>query len=481
MNEVISSAESIGNGKHEKADDRRDRMKIITTNYGRQIYWKEEQRNPSEIGCMNLVKPYPEYGRQKMKGFGGAFTESAGYCYSRLPGRKQQELLEAYFGECGLKYNLGRTHINSCDFALGNYDALPVPAELTAECEPALSLSPEKGLDLTRANRYVLPLIQAAVKACGDRMDFLLSPWSPPACMKTNGEMNHGGRLKPECREMWAEYIAEYVKEMKKEGLCIRYLTVQNEPEAVQDWDSCVYHAKEEMEFARDYLSPALEHAGLSDVRILVWDHNKEIVFDRAAEILSDERAAEAVYGIAVHWYTGDHFQGLSLVKEKYPDKEIFFTEGCVEYSRFSDSDETGKAEMYAHDMIGNFSSGVSAFFDWNLLLDAEGGPNHVGNFCAAPVMLTESGEDFEKHLSYYYIGHFSRYIKRGATAVPVTSYSSDAEACAFVNPSGERVIVLLNRQDRELPVTVGENGIGTDLILEPHTIVTVLYKKMTP
>lgn len=443
-------------------------MKIITTNFEKGIFWQEETREAADIGCANLVKPYPGYRRQQMKGFGGAFTEAAGYCYSGLPRGKQQEFVEAYFGESGLRYNLGRTHINSCDFALENYDALPGGGDET--CHAA------KGLDMTRANQYVLPLIQDARKICGDRLDFLLSPWSPPAGMKTNGEMNHGGELKPECRTLWADYIADYIKELQKEGLSIRYLTVQNEPEAVQTWDSCIYHAKEEMAFARDYLYPALERAGLSDVRILVWDHNKEIVYERAQEILSDEQAAKVIYGIAVHWYTGDHFQGLSMVKETWPDKEIFFTEGCVEYSRFMDSDETAKAEMYAHDMIGNFTHGVSAFFDWNLLLDAQGGPNHVGNFCAAPVMLTGDGSSFEKRLPYYYIGHFSRYVEKGAFAVPVTTYSTDVEACAFVNPSGEQVLVLLNRREKELPVTVGDNDRGTELALAPHSIVTVVY-----
>lgn len=436
-------------------------MKIITTDCKKQIYWKEKEVKAEKIGCMNLVKLYPDYKRQQMKGFGGAFTEAAGYCYDKLPEMKKQELIQAYFGEHGLKYNIGRTHINSCDFSLENYDALPEEG---------------KELDLTRANQYVLPMIKDAQNICPEELEFLLSPWSPPAVMKTNGEMNHGGKVKEECRKEWAQYIAEYLTKLKEEGLHISYLTVQNEPEAVQTWDSCVFSAKEEMEFVRDYLHQALEEAGLGDVRIFVWDHNKEMVYDRAKEIFQDEQAKDRICGVAVHWYTGDHFQGLSMVKEEYPDKELFFTEGCVEYGRFRDSDEVYKAEMYAHDMIGNFNHGISAFFDWNLMLDAKGGPNHVGNFCAAPVMASEDGTDFEKRLSYYYIGHFSRYIKKGAYAAGVTTGSSDVEVSAFVNPSGERVTVLLNRQDKPVPVTFGEQGMGSDMVLEPHTITTVCY-----
>lgn len=442
-------------------------MRIITTDYKKQIFWEEQTREASDIGCGNLVKPYPSCKRQEMKGFGGAFTEAAGYCYSRLSEEKQREFVQAYFGDEGLRYTLGRTHINSCDFSLENYDALPEGKEIWQETAE---------LDLKRANKYVLPLIKDAIRVSGERAEFLLAPWSPPAFMKTNGEMNHGGSLKPEYRRAWAVYMAKYLAELKKEGMTIRWLTVQNEPEAEQTWDSCVYHAKEEMEFARDYLYPALLEAGLAEIKILVWDHNKEIVFERANDIFSDAKAAEVIYGIAVHWYTGDHFQGLSLVKEAYPEKEIFFTEGCVEYSRFADADDVAKAEMYAHDMIGNFNNYVSAFFDWNLMLDFKGGPNHVGNFCAAPMMLTEDETDFEKRLSYYYIGHFSRYIEKGAVAVPVTTYCAQAETCAFVNPSGERVLVLLNRSDKELPAAVGEKDRGAELTLAPHTITTICY-----
>ena len=66
-----------------------------------------------------------------------------------------------------------------------------------------------------------------------------------------------------------------------------------------------------------------------------------------------------------------------SLVHEKYPDKELLFTEGCVEYSRFADSSEVAKAEMYAHDILGNLAAGTNGYLDWNLLLDELGGPNH--------------------------------------------------------------------------------------------------------
>lgn len=440
-------------------------MKIITTNYNDNLFWAETSETMKEVGCMNVLNIYPECAKEEIEGFGGAFTESAGYNYSKLSKQGKKELIDAYFSEEGLKYNLGRTHINSCDFALSNY------AAVTNEEDKDF-----KSFHLERENQYIIPMIKDALKETKDGITFLLSPWSPPAYMKTNGDMNHGGKLKKEHYTTWAMYLVKYIIEMKKQGVQVKYISVQNEPDATQTWDSCIYSAEEEMIFVRDYLGPELRDACLDDIGILVWDHNKEALYERASITLRDNKARQYIYGLGVHWYTGDHFESLSMVREKYPEQKIFFTEGCVEYSRFMDSSEIGKAEMYAHDMIGNFKHGLSAFFDWNLLLDSEGGPNHVKNYCAAPIMCTQDEQDIQKRLSYYYIGHFSRYVKKGAKNISITRYSDKIKACAFLNPDGERIVVIMNASDKIKPVTIREYGKGCDIELQPHSIITVCY-----
>lgn len=125
--------------------------------------------------------------------------------------------------------------------------------------------------------------------------------------------------------------------------------------------------------------------------------------------------------GIAFHWYSGDYFEALAHIGVKYADKELIFSEGCVEYSRFT-ADQTANAVMYAHDMIGNFKAGMTGFLDWNILLDSKGGPNHVGNYCNAPMMYDKETNSLDVKFSYYYIGHFSRFIKPGAKRVLVSS-----------------------------------------------------------
>ena len=183
------------------------------------------------------------------------------------------------------------------------------------------------------------------------------------------------------------------------------------------------------------------------------------------------------VDGFALHWYTGDHFDAVRLTKEHW-GKEIWFTEGCVEYSRFDGMTPLQKAEMYAHDILGNLNAGICGSIDWNLLLDAKGGPNHVGNFCEAPVMLHEDASDFSIMTEYYYIGQFSRFIRSGAVCLGSSSYSANVEATVFDNPDGERVAVLLNRTDDAQSVSLTENAADAfSFTLDPTTIATVQWK----
>lgn len=439
-------------------------MKLITTTYENNI--RKTTVTETELrdgaGGFNCINIFPEYTYQTILGFGGAVTESAGYAFSTLSKENQEKILELYFGKEGNRYNIARTHIDSCDFSLGNYSAMTDPEDVEL-----------KSFTLERDEQYILPLIEAAQDKRGEALELLLSPWSPPAFMKTNGEQNHGGQLKPEFRQFWARYLCRYLKEYEQRGFKVNRITVQNEPAAVQSWDSCIYSAEEERDFIRDYLYPEMVNSGLGDVKINIWDHNKERIIQRA-KVTIDHDTDKMIGGIAFHWYSGDHFEGISLAHEVFPDKELIFTEGCVEYSRFT-ANQLRNAQMYAHDIIGNLNAGMHAFLDWNILLNEKGGPNHVGNYCDAPIMIDTGNNTFEIHLSYDYIGHFSRYIQRGAKRIAYTKYTDKLELTSFKNPDGTIVIVMLNRNDFDLPVTCDIDGKLFDTVVDKNTIVTAV------
>ncbi len=442
-------------------------ISVIETRQAEGKYWALDEglRDMGPAGEMKVVVVFPDEKETTIRGFGGAFTEAAAHTYKQLGEETGKRLIRDLFGEEGLRYNIGRVHMNSCDFSLGNYTYIE-------EGDESLET-----FSIEHDEKEIIPMICAAEKELGKPLVLLMAPWSPPPFMKTNGEMNHGGKLKEEYKDLWAEYYVKFIQEYKKRGIDISFTSIQNEPNATQTWDSCRYDADEEAEFAIRHLVPALKKAGLfGDVRVLVWDHNKEVSYDRFRKIMSSDGADESIFGCAVHWYTGDHFENLGLIRKHFPSKEIFFTEGCVEYSRFSADGDVHNAEMYAHQMLGNLKNGITAIFDWNLLVDYLGGPNHVKNYCDAPIKANEAGDDYEKKLSYYYIGHFSRYIKEGARLVWTSCYTDKAESVAFVNPDGERVVILLNESECDLPITVKEGESSVQLELKAHSIKTLTY-----
>ncbi len=440
--------------------------KVIETDFSKGIKLQnvadfEFSSNPGES---SRIIVFPQYTYQNWIGFGGAFTESAGYTLSKMSDEKQEEMINAYFGENGIKYNFCRNHINSCDFSLDNYAYIDDENDVNFET-----------FDISRDKKYIVPMIKKAQSVSKENIKFLASPWSPPPFMKDTKEMNRGGKLLSEYREAWAKYISRYIKEYKKEGIDISMLTIQNEPNATQTWDSCTYDAAEESNFGTEFLVPTLKAEGLGNVEVLFWDHNKDNVIHRAERVLKTKEAIDSLAGIAFHWYSGDHFEQLRMFKEKYPDKKLVFTEGCVENHQFKTPIKN--AERYAHDIIGNINNGTEAFIDWNLFLDENGGPNHVGNYCSAPIQGNLETNEIIYNPSYYYIGHFSKYIPSGSKRIGVSKFSDQIEATAFLTPDGDRVVVILNRSDSICNFRLCEENLFTEQTIAPHSIKTYIYK----
>lgn len=414
-----------------------------------------------ELGLVNL---YPEMRYQEIFAFGGAITDAVGATLERLPPEHAQEIIDAYFGPKGIGYRAIRTHIDSCDFSTDQYSAVT-----------DMSDTELRTFSLERDERRIIPWIKAAYRAAGREVPVMLSPWSPPAFMKTNGSRNGGGRLLKEYYPLWARYLCRYIKEYRARGVNVTALSVQNEPNATQTWDSCLYTPEEEREFLADYLYPRLRQDGLGDVEVYIWDHNKERLFDRAcAEI--DCRTDHMIAGLAFHWYSGDHFDALRLVREKFPDKKLIFSEGCIEYSRF-DKNQLANAQMYAHDMMGNLCAGMNGFFDWNIALNEAGGPNHVGNYCEAPVICDTVAGTMEFKLSFRYISHFSRFIQPGARRVATTNFSDRLEVAAFQNPDGTLAVIFLNRTHDKFSVALRLDGRILPVELEESSIATVIIQ----
>ena len=279
---------------------------------------EELSKDTAKIKSKVTIEPKNQ--RQEILGFGGSFTEASSSIYKELDEEKKEEIIESYFGENGNKYSMARTHINSCDFSLGNYAHV--------EDENDLEL---KTFSLERNKISLIPMINDALKKRKNKIRIMASPWSPPAWMKTTGEMNFGGKLKSEYRDTWADYYCKFIENCEKENVPIWGLSIQNEPEAKQTWDSCLYTAEEERDFIKNHLGPSLKKHNLLDRKVIIWDHNRDVMVERARTVLSDPDAAKYVWGTGFHWYCGDHFDNVQKVHDEFPDKQLIFTEGCQE------------------------------------------------------------------------------------------------------------------------------------------------------
>lgn len=416
-----------------------------------------------------LINLFPEVTYQEVIGFGGAFTESSAYQFSRMSDKAKAEIIKAYFDpKEGIGYNFCRTHIHSCDFALNRYTYVE---------DNDVKL---KSFTIERDHKYILPFMKAAKKYAGDELFLFASPWSPPAWMKSNGDLCHGGRLLDEYYDAWAKYFVRYFEEYRKEGIDFFGLTVQNEAFAWQTWESCEYTAKEEALFVHEYLKPALKAAGFDDIRIMIWDHNKERVYDRARDSFAVPGARDDIWGIAFHWYSGQHFASLDMAHEAFPDKPLLLTEFSVgsahgETAIGAHSSWKG-LEIYAAELIENFNHHMAAVTIWNLILDETGGPFHdrpAG--VKAQIVVNPETDTIILEPTYYSIAHFSRFVKRGAVRIGSSSFTDSIIATAFKNPDGELVVIVLNRGDNTKQIRLRLEGITAPVELPGHSLNTLI------
>jgi glucosylceramidase len=408
---------------------------------------------------------------QTIIGFGGSFTESAAYVLAQLPSDKRLEIISNYFSTNGSGYTLTRTHINSCDFSLGSYSYDDISNDINLS-----------NFDISPDTNDLIPFIKDAISFSEDGFKIIASPWSPPAWMKDNNSMTGGGKLLPQYYDVWAKYIVKYIQAYSNEGIKIWAITPQNEPYYAATWESCLYTPQEERDFIKNNLGPRLEEAGL-DVKILIYDHNKDAILNFAVPILQDLDASKYVYGTAFHWYSGDNFENLDSLHNQYPDKHLIHTEGCLTgdpKNRYSPLLRYLPGQVYAHDIIGDLNHWTEGWVDWNMVLDKDGGPNHRNNWCWAPVLVdyTSNPPVIEYTSAFYYLRHFSKYIRPGAIRIGVAVSTNIIESTAVVNPDGKIVVIALNRNNSAVQIKLKNGNSILKYTMPAYSIVNFIFDK---
>ena len=224
-----------------------------------------------------------------------------------------------------------------------------------------------------------------------------------------------------------------------------------------------------------------MQKEGLGDKKIIAWDHNRDLIYQRASTLLSDPEAAKYAWGIGFHWYedwsgADQVFQNVAKVAERFPGKNLLFTEGCNGPFKMENIHDWKLGERYGRSMINDFNSGTVGWTDWNVLLDEMGGPNHVKNYCFAPIHAdTRSGQLIYTN-AYYYIGHFSKFIRPGAKRIISSASRSPLLTTAFKNEDGKIAVVVMNTGDQEMPFHLWLNGKAAPARSLPHSIMTLVF-----
>ena len=424
-------------------------------------------KQPLESEVSVFVEPNKTF--QTLVGIGGAITDASAETFAKLNPKKQEELLNAYYSkDKGIGYTLLRTNIHSCDFSSESYTYIK-------EGDSTLT-----SFSIEHDKKFRIPLIKKAIEKAGSLTTYA-SPWSPPAFMKSNNDMLHGGTLMPNYYQPWANYFVKFIEAYEKEGIPIWGYTVQNEPMAVQTWESCIYTADAERDFIKNNLGPTMEKNGLSSKKMIVWDHNRDLMNQRANTVLGDPEAAKYVWGMGFHWYEDwsggtQLFVNVEKVKEAYPSKELLFTEGCNDKFDPSKYQFWPNAERYGESMINDFNNGTVGWTDWNILLDEKGGPNHVENFCFAPIHADTTTGELIYTPSYYYIGHFSKFISPEAKRVSTAVSRSDLLSTSFLNPDGTMATIIMNQNNKTIDYNLFVGTQKTVIEIPAHAIQTIIY-----
>ncbi len=442
-----------------------------------------------------VVKPEETY--QKILGFGGAFTESSAYLLNRLSKENQSKIIEAYFSEAGANYSLTRTHINSCDFSLGQYSYAPVPDDKALE-----------HFSVEEDQEDLIPMIKKAKAVSKSGFKIIASPWTAPPWMKDNKHWV-GGKLLPEYRETWALFFSKYIKAYQKEGIDIWGITVENEPHGNGDnWESMLFTPQEMTDFVQYYLGPKLEQEGLAGVKILGYDQNRAELKAWVDEMFKDENTAKYFAGTAIHWYesTYDYFpDALQYAHKKAPDKHLIQTEACVdaEVPKWNDDAWYWSKEAtdwgwdwapenqkylhpkyvpvfrYARDIIGCLNNYVDGWIDWNMVLDRQGGPNWFKNWCVAPVIVDPENDAVYFTPLYYTMAHFSKFIRPDAVRIGFENPDKDLMITAAKNTDGSVAMIVFNPGDQEKLLKINLEGQDFYTKISAKALQTVVFNQV--
>ncbi len=405
----------------------------ITTGDQSMLLKQQSVNADKEISSIPTIEINAQKKYQTVDGFGFTLTGSSAFLINKMSPTAKAALLKELFGKgenaIGISYL--RLSIGASDLSASVFSYDDLPAGQTDEKLLKFSLSTDT-VDLVPMLKEIIA-INPSIKIMG-------SPWSPPVWMKSN-KSSKGGFLLPKYYAAYAHYFVKYIQAMKANGINIEAVTIQNEPHHGGNNPSMKMEPKEQADFIKNHLGPRFKDADIK-TKIIVWDHNCDEP-NYPIEVLQDSLANQYIDGSAFHLYNGN-ISALSIVKEKFPEKNLYFTEQW-----------TGKNGTFSGDLswhvnnvvIGSMNNWSKVALEWNLANDPDFGPHTPGGCTECKGALTIDGSVVQRNVAYYIIAHASKFIPSGSIRIG-SSVVAGLPSVSFMTPEKKVVLLVMNEKN---------------------------------
>lgn len=400
---------------------------------------------------------------QPIDGFGYSLTGGSAQHIIGMSPKARAGLLKELFAtegnDIGVSYirlTIGASDLNEKVFS---YNDLP-----EGEKDPE-----QTKFDLGPDRLDVIPVMKE-ILAINPKIRILGSPWSPPLWMKTAYDAR-GGQLKPEFYDSYAKYFVKYIEQMKKEGIRIDAITIQNEPLHPGNNPSLLMVAPDQAVFIKKNLGPAFKKAGL-DTKIILYDHNADRP-DYPISILDDPEARKYIDGSGFHLY-GGRIEALTDVHNAHPDKNIYFTEQMV--IEDPNDQEINIVNPVQRLIIGATRNWSRNVLEWNLAADPENKPfTDRGGCPMCQGAVTIDKDKFTRNLAYYSIAHASKFVRPGSVRI-ASNELKGLPNVAFKTPEGKRVLIVANSSKQAQAFNISFNGRVIHALLGKGAVGTYVY-----
>ncbi|MCP9754493.1 glucosylceramidase [Lacihabitans sp. CCS-44] len=392
---------------------------------------------------------------QTMDGFGYTLTSGSATLINQLSNKKQ--LLDELFGnaENSIGVNYLRVSVGASDLSDHAYSY--------SESKD-LSL---KNFSLKEDEKDLIPVLKEIIKI-NPKIKILASPWSPPTWMKSNNN-SMGGSLLPEYYQVYANYLVKYIKEMKKHGIVIDAMTIQNEPLHPGNNPSLLMLPNEQANFIKNNLGPTFFKNGIK-TKIIIYDHNADRP-DYPISILNDPAARKFIDGSAFHLYGGS-VENIREVHEAHPDKNLYFTEQWIGHP----SNFGGDLAWHVKNLIiGATRNWCKTVLEWNLAIDPQMNPHTEGGCTACLGAITIDKGKIERNAAYYIIGHASKFVPTNSKRIASNTVLNLSNV-AFKTPAGKTVLIVINDSDKSVEFLISSKGKQAKETIEAGSVVSYVW-----